>query len=114
MVQVHLSYADTDDEAISIAFDQWRSNVFSPPLCWDLETPEMFDEAAKHVTPEVVRRSVLVSADPEQHVAWLAELIELGVDEIYLHHVGQEQDRFIDVFGERVLPQLNPTRKPSA
>jgi len=23
-----------------------------------------------------------------------------------LHHVGQEQDEFIDVFGSKVLPQL--------
>ena len=37
--QVHLSYATTDDQARSIAHEQWRSNVFPPPICWDLETP---------------------------------------------------------------------------
>ena len=26
--------------------------------------------------------------------------MELGFDEIYLHYVGQEQQRFIEVFGE--------------
>lgn len=30
----------------------------------------------------------------------------MGVQGIYLHHVGREQQRFIDVFGERVLPEL--------
>ena len=35
-----------------------------------------------------------------------AEYAELGFDKIYLHHVGQEQDAFIDAFGEKVLPQL--------
>jgi hypothetical protein len=30
----------------------------------------------------------------------------LGVDRIYLHHVGQEQTAFIDCFAERVLPEL--------
>ena len=34
------------------------------------------------------------------------ELAELGFDEIYLHHVGQEQRRFIEAFGEHVLPAL--------
>ena len=113
-LQVHLSYAGSADEALSIAHDQWRTNVFSPPLCWDLDTPEAFDEAAKHVPPAAMRDSVLISPDPGQHADWLASLIELGVDEIYLHHVGQDQDRFIDVFGEHVLPQLHPTRKASA
>ena len=30
----------------------------------------------------------------------------LGFDEIYLHHVGQEQTAFIDAFGSKVLPEL--------
>ena len=41
-----------------------------------------------------------------QHREWLAEYAELGFDEIYLHHVGQEQAAFIDAFGEKVLPEL--------
>ena len=49
---------------------------------------------------------MLVSADLEQHVAWLRELIALGFDEVYLHHVGQELDPFVDAFGEHVLPAL--------
>lgn len=56
--------------------------------------------------------SVFVSADPGEHAQHLADLAELGFDEIYLHHVGQTQTEFLDVFGERVLPQLNPTPKP--
>jgi probable non-F420 flavinoid oxidoreductase len=110
-VQVHLSYAPTDDEALAIAHDQWRTNVFNPPICWDLDTPEAFDEAAKHVTLEALRDSVLVSSEPEQHAKWLRDLIDVGVDEVYLHHVGREQGDFLDVFGEHVLPALSPTRK---
>ncbi len=114
VLQVHLSYADSEDEALSIAHDQWRTNVFAPPICWDLDTPEAFDEAAKHVTPEAMKDSVLISADPSQHADWIASLLELGVDEVYLHNVGIDQDRFLDVFGESVLPRLNPTRKATA
>jgi probable non-F420 flavinoid oxidoreductase len=105
-VQVHLSWAPDEDSALEIAFDQWRTNVFAPPLCWDLHTVEQFDIAAEHVSPEAVRNTVLVSADPGRHVEVLRELATLGFDEIYLHHVGREQERFIDAFGEHVLPEL--------
>ena len=105
-LQVHLCWAATDEEALRIAHDQWRTNVFAPPLCWDLETVEQFDQAAKHVRPEDVRDSVLVSADPSRHVEWLQELAALGFDQIVLHHVGQDQRPFIDAFGEHVLPEL--------
>jgi hypothetical protein len=50
-----------------------------------------------------------VSSDLGQHIAWLQEDVEQGWDELYIHFVGQHQAKFIDVFGEHVLPQLSPT-----
>jgi probable non-F420 flavinoid oxidoreductase len=105
-LQIHLSWAETEQEALRIAHDQWRTNVFRPPLPWDLETVEQFDLAAEHVRPEDVRKSVLVSADLGQHLAWLLEFGEIGFEQIHLHHVGQDLRPFIDAFGERVLPEL--------
>jgi probable non-F420 flavinoid oxidoreductase len=109
VLQVHLSWAPDERQALQIAHDQWRTNVFPPPLCWDLETVEQFDIAAQHVRPEDVAKTVLVSADLARHTAWLCELAELGFDEIYLHHVGQELGPFIDAFAEHVLPELRGT-----
>lgn len=106
ILQVHLSIAATEAEAAAIAYDQWRSNVFPPPICWDLDSVEAFDTVAEKVRPEDVAGSVLIAADPSVHVDRLAELAGLGFDAIYLHHVGQHQDYFIDTFGEHVLPRL--------
>ena len=114
VLQVHVSYAASADQALAIAHDQWRSNVFSPPLCWDLDTVEAFDVASAHVRPEDVHGSVVISADLEEHVERLRELIEIGFDEVYLHHVGQQQRDFIEAFGERVLPRLGVTSKTDA
>ncbi|HET9772412.1 MAG TPA: TIGR03885 family FMN-dependent LLM class oxidoreductase [Acidimicrobiia bacterium] len=105
-LQVHVSYAETEDEALAIAHDQWRSNVFPSDLAWNLELPEQFDAAAVHVRPEDVKAAVLVSADPARHAADLAALAALGFDGLYVHHVGQTQDRFIDTFAAKVLPEL--------
>jgi hypothetical protein len=58
--------------------------------------------------------AVDVSADPARHAAWIHEYVEQGWDEVYLHFVGQEQEAFIDTFGEHVLPQLDPTPPPPA
>src|SRR5215207_6964485 len=106
VLQAHVSWAPTEEEALLIAHDQWRTNLFGPPVCWDLEMVEHFDEAARHVRPEDVRAGVLVSSDPAQHVAWIEEAAALGFDEVNLHHVGQEQGPFIEAFGRHVLPAL--------
>ena len=105
-LQVHLSWAPTAEQADSIALDQWRTNVFPEPVCWDTETPEAFDVMAEHVDIEGVRRSVEVSADLGWHRDRIAELAAVGFDDVYLHHVGQEQDAFIDTFAAEVLPAL--------
>jgi probable non-F420 flavinoid oxidoreductase len=106
VLQVHVSWASSEEEALRIAYDQWRTNLFPPPVCWDLETVDHFDEAARHVRPEDVRAAVLVSSDPARHVAWIEEAAALGFEEVNLHHVGQEQAPFIEAFGRHVLPAL--------
>jgi probable non-F420 flavinoid oxidoreductase len=106
VLQVHLSWAPTDEEALRIAHEQWRTNVFDPPVCWDVETVEEFDRRAADVSPDDVRAKVLVSSDLSRHLEWLRELAGLGFDELALHHVGQDLDAFIDAFGEHVLPGL--------
>src|ERR671916_1070927 len=106
VLQVHLSWAPTEEEALRIAHDQWRTNVFDPPICWDVETVEEFDRRARDVLPDDVRGKVLVSSDLGRHLEWLRELAALGFDELALHHVGQDLDPFIDAFGEHVLPAL--------
>ncbi|GAA2025602.1 TIGR03885 family FMN-dependent LLM class oxidoreductase [Agromyces tropicus] len=105
-VQVHLSWAPTDDEAVAIAHDQWRQSLVPPNLAWELATPEAFDERTADASPGEVAETLLASADTERHLDALLELADLGVDRIYLHHVGREQRGFVDAFGEHVLPRL--------
>jgi probable non-F420 flavinoid oxidoreductase len=108
-LQVHVSWAPTEDEALRIAHDQWRSNVLGPPVAWDIETVEAFDLIGETVSPERVREGVLVSADLGQHAQWLQDYVDLGWDELYVHFVGQHQAPFIEAFGASVLPQLSPS-----
>ena len=44
--------ADRRGGAARSRYDQWRTNVFDPPVCWDLDTPEAFDAAAQLVHPD--------------------------------------------------------------
>jgi probable non-F420 flavinoid oxidoreductase len=105
-LQVHLSYAAAEEEALRIAHEQWRTNVFGPPVAWDVETAEILDAVSEYVPPHAMRDHVLISSDFGQHATWLHDLADLGFDALYLHHVGKEQHEFIDAFGDRVLPQL--------
>ncbi len=106
-VQMHVSWAPTDEEALDIAHDQWGSNIFGQPFNWDVDDVRIFDAAASKAPKEAVTNDVLVSSDAAQHAAWLQEVAEVGADEIYVHHVGKVQDGFLDVYGRDVLPRLD-------
>ncbi|GAA4915228.1 TIGR03885 family FMN-dependent LLM class oxidoreductase [Nesterenkonia rhizosphaerae] len=106
MLQIHLSWAPSQAAAEEIAYDQWRSNVFGPPLDQDLPTPAHFDAAADTVPRENVLEAVWTSHSAAQHTEWIQHAVQSGFDAVYLHHVGQHQQPFIETFGEHVLPEL--------
>jgi probable non-F420 flavinoid oxidoreductase len=105
-LQVHLSWAPDQAEAEALAYEQWRSNVFPPPVCWDVDLARTFDAISEDVPLDKVKQVVNVSSDLGAHTARLAEYAELGFGKIFLHHVGPEQEAFAAAFGEKVLPQL--------
>lgn len=106
LAQAKLSWAESDDEALAQAMDQWSANVFPSSIAADLAMPEEFEARAAHVTPDQVRAAVRVSADLADHIERIRRVRELGVSELYLHNVGKNQAAFIEQFGRRVLPAL--------
>ncbi|MCF0065218.1 TIGR03885 family FMN-dependent LLM class oxidoreductase [Dyadobacter chenwenxiniae] len=106
-LKVQLSYDISIERALEGAHQQWKNNVFPSALLADIRGPEGFDAAGAMVRPEDMYSAVRVSDSPDQHVEWLSRDIEAGVSHLYLHNVNLEQERFIHVFGEKVLPHLN-------
>lgn len=105
-VQLHLSWAETDEAARAQAMDQWRNNCLPAVLNENLALPAMFDAAGRHLPVETVAESVVVSSDLGRHAETIAALESLGVARVMLHQVGRDQERFVDVFGSEVLPRV--------
>jgi coenzyme F420-dependent glucose-6-phosphate dehydrogenase len=105
-LQVHLAYAPSESEARDAAFAQWRQNTLDNSVMTALAHPEQIAAAAASVTPDDLDDAVWISSDTGRHVELLRREIDRGFDGIYLHEVGPEQERFVEVFGREVLPQV--------
>jgi coenzyme F420-dependent glucose-6-phosphate dehydrogenase len=105
-LQIHVSYAASEEEARQNAFEQWRTTMLPAAVGEDLRTPAKFEAAARFIRPEDLDQAVRISADPAQHAQWLREYFDLGFERLYVHNVGLNQTEFIEVFGSRVLPEL--------
>ena len=62
-----------------------------------------------HLPPGEPRGVLLVCHGLGEHAGRIAEYAAMGFDRIFLHHVGQDQTRWVPAFGEHVLPQLGVT-----
>ncbi|MGB5952913.1 MAG: TIGR03557 family F420-dependent LLM class oxidoreductase [Ornithinimicrobium sp.] len=105
VLQVHLSWAATDEEALANAMTQWPNGGMKFAKA-DIRSPHDFAAIAKLVRPEDFEGRMVISADLDDHVKHLQRYVDLGFDRIYLHNVGRNQREWIDVFGAQVLPRL--------
>lgn len=106
ILQVHVSLAGSDEAAFAIAREQWKNGLLSPPTTWDLEQPEDFEAAVAGLDVEALRKSVLVDDDASSLADRIADLVRIGFDRVYLHHVGTEQSPFLDLSASELIPAL--------
>jgi coenzyme F420-dependent glucose-6-phosphate dehydrogenase len=100
ILQAALSWAPTEEQALSGALDQWRACAIGGEVAWDLRRPADFDRAAKAIGEAEIRDCLPVSSDIARHRGWMENLVALGPSELHLHQVARNQAEFIDTFGE--------------
>jgi coenzyme F420-dependent glucose-6-phosphate dehydrogenase len=105
LLQIHLSWAPTDGEAMDNALREWPNGGMAFPK-QDIKNPEDFAAMARLVRPEHFTNRCEVGADLSKQTENIQHYIDMGFDEIHLHNVGRNQKEFIDVFGREVLPNL--------
>ena len=105
VLQLHLSWAGTEEEALTNAMVEWPNGGMKFPK-GDIRSPFELEQMAKLVRPEDFEGRMVISSDPDEHRAYIQRFVDLGFDRIYLHNVGRNQREWIDVFSEQVLPKL--------
>jgi coenzyme F420-dependent glucose-6-phosphate dehydrogenase len=106
ILQLHLSWAPTDEEALRNALTEWPNGGMKFPKA-DIRSPFDFEQMAKIVRPEDFKGRLLISSDPVAHTREIQKFIDLGFDRVYLHNVGRNQVEWLEIFGKQVLPKLH-------
>lgn len=110
ILQVHVSYAETDSAGYDMARHEWSNGAVSPPLTWDLEQPQDFDALTSQLSDGDLERrlrdAVMIDTDAASLADRIAELVRIGFDRVYLHHVGEDQSAFLQAARSDLLPRL--------
>ncbi|WP_127794833.1 TIGR03557 family F420-dependent LLM class oxidoreductase [Agromyces sp. LHK192] len=105
VLQLHLAWAPTDEEAMREALREWPIAGLRAPR-GDIRSPYDLEHFARTVRPEDFAGRLIVGADLDRHRAGIQRYLDLGFDRIYLHNVGRDQRAFVEAFGREVLPGL--------
>lgn len=84
----------------------WAPLALTPEEKMGVEDPVEMQRLADALPIERAASRWIVSTDPDEHVERIEEYIALGFTHLVFHGPGADQARFIELYGEEILPRL--------
>jgi coenzyme F420-dependent glucose-6-phosphate dehydrogenase len=104
MIEVKVSF-DTDRERALEDTKIWAALALPAEVKAGVDDPREMERLA-HDVEAVAHRRWLVSNDAEEHLEQLRPYIELGFTHLVFHSPGNDQARFLKLYGSEILPRI--------
>jgi coenzyme F420-dependent glucose-6-phosphate dehydrogenase len=105
MIEIKLSYdSDADTALENTRF--WAPLALTSDQKAGLDDPLEIQRAGDALPIEQVASRWIVSADPDEAVAAVKPYVDAGLDHLVFHAPGEDQERFLTLFEQDLLPRL--------
>ena len=98
--------ADDEESAAEIAHRLWPNMCLPGELGQVLPSPLHFEQASQLVTPQLVAEAAVCGPDAGRHVKGAQAYVDAGYDEVYVANIGPNQEAFMSLWRDEVLPEL--------
>lgn len=105
MIEMKVSF-DTDRERAMQDTRFWAALSLSPEEKMSVEDPLEMERLADSLPLDRAAKRWIVSTDPDEHVEKIRPYVELGFNHLVFHAPGHDQQRFIKLYSEQVMPRL--------
>ncbi len=105
MIEMKVSF-DTDRDRAMEDTRHWAALALSPEEKTGIEDPVEIEKRAAALPLERAASRWIVSSDPEEQVERIAPYVEMGFRHLVFHGPGPDQERFIRLYAEHVIPRL--------
>ncbi len=105
LIEVKVSF-DHDHERALQDTRFWAPLALSPEEKMGVEDPVEMQRLADQLPIERAASRFIVSTDPDEHVARIQQYLDLGFKHLVFHGPGHDQERFLKLYGEEILPRL--------
>lgn len=104
--QVKVCWSDSEEEALDTVYKYWPTETIPGPLHSDLPTPAHFMDTVQLIHKEDLKESAVLGPDPQHHIEKIQKLVDLGLDQIYIHQIGPDQEGFFKFYQKEILPKF--------
>jgi coenzyme F420-dependent glucose-6-phosphate dehydrogenase len=105
MIEVKVSFDPDRARALSNC-QEWAALALPGEKKTGVEDPREMERLAGELSAEEAATRWIVSDDPDEHVAAIWQYVELGFTHLVFHSPGSDQSRFLQLYGEQILPRL--------
>jgi coenzyme F420-dependent glucose-6-phosphate dehydrogenase len=105
LIEVKVSFDDDIEQARNDT-QYWGALALSPEEKTGVEDPVEMQRLADALPVERTATRWIVSSDPDEHVAKVAEYLDMGFKHLVFHAPGPDQERFLRLYAEQIVPQL--------
>jgi coenzyme F420-dependent glucose-6-phosphate dehydrogenase len=105
MIEVKVSF-DTERERALQDTRHWAALALSAEEKMSVEDPVEMERLANALPLERAASRWIVSSDPDEQVEKIGAYVGLGFRHLVFHAPGPDQERFLRLYGEHVLPRL--------
>ncbi|MEU8813296.1 glucose-6-phosphate dehydrogenase (coenzyme-F420) [Actinoplanes sp. NPDC048796] len=105
LIEVKVSF-DDDHEKARQDTRHWGALALTPDEKTGVEDPIEMQRLADELPVERTASRWIVSSDHDEHVAKIAEYLDMGFKHLVFHAPGPDQERFLRLYSEKILPQL--------
>jgi coenzyme F420-dependent glucose-6-phosphate dehydrogenase len=105
MIEVKVSF-DSDARRALEDTRHWAALALTPEEKMSVEDPIEMERLADNLPAERAAKRWIVSTDADEHVDKIAYYVGLGFRHLVFHAPGPDQERFMRLYSQHVLPRL--------
>jgi coenzyme F420-dependent glucose-6-phosphate dehydrogenase len=105
MIELKVSF-DTDRERALEDTKKWGALALTPEEKMNVEDPLQLELLADSLPAERAASRWIVTHDAEELIERIGAYVDLGFNHLVFHAPGNDQERFLRLFAQHVVPHL--------
>jgi coenzyme F420-dependent glucose-6-phosphate dehydrogenase len=106
LIELNVEYTQDTETAVQNQLKYWAATYIPALFDQKIYTPKMSQENGQPVGADTIKKLACVSSNPDDHVKFIQQYIDLGFNTLIFHSALPDQRTFIENFARDVLPRV--------